>query len=176
MRRLMVLVLVASGFAASAPSQGPKATTGDEGALRQIETETARLEQANDTSIAKYLADDWVCACPRALSKKEFVANVKSNFDTHETGINPYTIEKRNMVVHVFGDTAVVTYIKEYRQNTPPSAMLSNRFVTGFRFAKNSPDTTRFFQEDDTDVFTRDGAGWHLRLTKISPVQQAASK
>ena len=151
MRRLMVLVLVASGFAASAPSQGPKATTGDEGALRQIETETARLEQANDTSIAKYLADDWVCACPRALSKKEFVANVKSNFDTHENGINPYTIEKRNMVVHVFGDTAVVTYIKEYHQ---------------------TPDATKFFNEDDTDVFTKDGASWHLRFTRISPVQQ----
>ena len=176
MRRLMVFVLVASGFAASARSQGPKAATVDNGVLRQIETEMARLEPANDTSIARYLADDWVCACPRELSKKEFVANVKSNFDTHENGINPYTIEKRNMIVHVFGDTAVVTYIKEYRQTTPPSAPLSNRFVTGFRFAKNSPDTTKFFQEDDTDVFTRDGAGWHLRLTKISPVQQAASK
>jgi len=142
---------MASGFVASAWSQGSKATTVDEGVLRQIETETARLEQANDTSIAKYLADDWVCACPRALSKKEFVANVNSNLDTHENGINPYIIVKRNMVVHVFGDTAVVTYIKEYRQ---------------------TPDTTKFFNEDDTDVFTKDGAGWHLRFTRISPVQQ----
>ena len=177
MRRLMAFVLVMSGFAANARSQGPKATTVDDGALRQIEAETARLEQANDTSIARYFADDWVCACPRALSKREFVANVRSNRDTHEDGINPYTIEKRNMVVHVFGDTAVVTYIKEYRQATPPSASLSNRFVTGFKFAKYSPETTRFFQEDDTDVFTRDSVGWHLRLTKISLVQQqAASK
>ena len=176
MPRLMVLVLVGFGFVVSTQSQDSRGTSVDDAVLRQIEAETARLEQTNDISIAKYLADDWVCACPRALSKKEFVANVKSNFDTHQNGINPYTIEKRNMVVHVFGDTAVVTYIKEYRQTTPPSAPLSNRFVTGFRFAKNSPDTTKFFQEDDTDVFTKDGAGWHLRLTKISPVQQAASK
>jgi ketosteroid isomerase-like protein len=124
-----------------ARSQG----TSDDLALRQIEAETGRLEQKNDTSIAKYLADDWVCVGARALSKREFIANVKSNLDTHENGINPYTIEKRNLVVRVFGDTAVVTYIKEYRQ---------------------TPDTTKFFNEDDTDVFTRDSAGWHLRFTK----------
>jgi hypothetical protein len=48
--------------------------------------------------------------------------------------------------VRVFGDTAVVTYIKEYRQ---------------------TPDTSKFFNEDDTDVFTRDASGWHLRYTRI---------
>jgi ketosteroid isomerase-like protein len=148
MKNLKLLALVAMlGFAAMARSQG----TSDDLALRQIEAETGRLEQKNDTSIAKYLADDWVCVGARALSKREFIANVKSNLDTHENGINPYTIEKRNLVVRVFGDTAVVTYIKEYRQ---------------------TPDTTKFFNEDDTDVFTRDSAGWHLRFTKTSPVQQ----
>src|SRR5215471_17276282 len=147
----MILVLVVSGFVSTTNAQSDKDAFSDEALLRVIEGQTAHLEQANDVSIAKYLADDWVCACPRALSKKEFVANVKSNLDTHENGINPYIIVKRNMVVHVFGDTAVVTYIKEYRQ---------------------TPDTTKFFNEDDTDVFTKDGAGWHLRFTRISPVQQ----
>ncbi len=127
----------------------------DEKDLRKIEDETARLEQRNDTAVAKFLADDWVCACARELSKKEFVENVKHNLEAHENGINPYTIEKKNMKVHLFGDTAVVTYIKEYRQ---------------------TPDTTNFFDEDHTDVFTRDASGWRLRLTKISPVPaQAAS-
>jgi ketosteroid isomerase-like protein len=74
---------------------------------------------------------------------------VKHNFEAHENGPSPYTLEKKNMKVHLFGDMAVVTYIKEYRQ---------------------APDTTKFFDEDDTDVFTRDASGWHLRLTKISPV------
>jgi|SRR5215471_2385437 len=151
MCRLTILALAALfGFASNVRSQGKN----DDAELRRIEEETARLEQKNDTSVAKYFADDWVCVGPKALSKKEFIANVKSNLETHENGINPYTIEKRNLVVHVFGDTAVVTYIKEYRQ---------------------IPDTTKFFNEDDTDVFTRDGAGWHLRLTKISPVQQQAA-
>jgi hypothetical protein len=41
---------------------------------------------------------------------------VKQNFVTHGNGPNPYKIEKKNMRVDLFGDTAVVTYIKEYRQ------------------------------------------------------------
>jgi ketosteroid isomerase-like protein len=138
-------------FASSSQAQ-----TSDEKELRRIETETAKLEQQNDTSLAKFLADDWVCVGPaRNLSKKEFVQNVKHNLDRHENGINPYTIEKKDVQVRVFGNTAVVTYIKEYRQ---------------------TPDTSKFVGEDDTDVFTRDSSGWHPQFTKISPVQtQSAS-
>jgi ketosteroid isomerase-like protein len=116
--------------------------------LRRIEAETARLEQQNDTTLAKFLADDWVCVGARTLSKKEFIESVKPNLDTHENGVNPYTIEKKQVKVHVFGDTAVVTLIKEYHQTS---------------------DTTKFFAEEGTDVFTRDASGWHLRFTKISP-------
>jgi ketosteroid isomerase-like protein len=80
---------------------------------------------------------------------------VKRNLAAHENGVNPYTIEKQKMQIHIFGDTAVVTYVKEYRQ---------------------TPDTSKFFNEDDTDVFTRTASGWILRFTKISPVQsQSAS-
>ena len=50
------------------------------------------------------------------------------------------------MRVDLFGDTTVVTYIKECRQTS---------------------DTTKFFDEDDTDVLTRDPHGWRLRLTKV---------
>jgi hypothetical protein len=52
----------------------------------------------------------------RALSKTEFIENVKRNGATQENGINPYMIEKANVQVRVFGDTAMVTFIKEYRQ------------------------------------------------------------
>jgi hypothetical protein len=103
------------------------------------------------------LADDWVCLGPKkVLSKREFQENVKQNLVSHGNGPNPYTIEKKNMRVDLFGDTAVVTYIKEYGQTS---------------------DTTKFFDEDDTDVFTRDSHGWRLRLTKASavPMQAAAN-
>jgi len=102
----------------------------DEKELRKIVDETARLEQQNDTALAKFLADDWVCACARELSKKEFIENAKHNLEAHENGPSPYTIESKSMKVHLFGDTAVVTYIKEYRQ---------------------TPDTTNFFDEDHTE-------------------------
>jgi ketosteroid isomerase-like protein len=148
---LLVGLLVTEPFARC---QSASAT--DEQLLRGIEVETARFEQRNDPAIAKYLADDWVCVDQRrTLSKKEFVENVKQNFASHENGVNPYTIEKKNLQVHIFGNTAIVTYVKEYRQ---------------------TPDTTKGFSEDDTDVFMRDAGRWRVRFTKIAPVQmQTAS-
>ena len=151
MRGVVVLFCTAGLLAAGALVQSHGATKSqDEQELRRIESENSRFEQQNDPSNMGSLADDWVwLAGKKVLSKSEFKENVKQNFVTHDNGPNPYTIEKKNMRVDLFGDTAVVTYIKEYRQ---------------------TPDTTKFFDEDDTDVFTRDSRGWRLRLTKVSPV------
>jgi ketosteroid isomerase-like protein len=147
---LFVGLLVTEPFARS---QSASAT--DEQVLRGIEVETARFEQQNDPAIAKYLADDWVCVGQRTLSKKKFVENVKQNFATLENGVNPYAIENKNLQVRIFGNTAVVTYVKEYRQ---------------------TPDTAKGFSEDGTDVFVRDAGRWRVRFTKIAPVQmQTAS-
>lgn len=153
MRIVAILFLVGLFFSASSTQTQSK---DDEGELWRIESEIARLQQQNDTALAKFLADDWVCACAKGFfSKKDLIERVKHNFEAHQNGPNPYKIEKKNMKVYVFGDTAVVSYIKEYRQ---------------------TPDTAKFFDEDDTDVFTRDASGWHLRLTKTSPVpSQGAS-
>jgi ketosteroid isomerase-like protein len=83
------------------------------------------------------------------------VENVKQNFATHENGVNPHTIEKKNLQVYIFGKTAVVTYVEEYHQ---------------------TPDTKKDFSEDVTDVFMRDAGRWRVRFTKIAPVQmQTAS-
>lgn len=149
-------LLVAGLFLTIPPIQSQAASGSPDGqALRKIEMETAKLEQQSNPALEQFLADDWACTGARALSKKQFIENVKRNFTTHENGVNPYTIEKQNMQIHVFGDTAVVTYVKEYRQ---------------------TPDTSKFFNEDDTDVFTRTPNGWLLRFTKISPVlAQSAS-
>lgn len=149
--------LLMAGLFLTTPSIQSQAVSGssDEQALRKIEAETGALEQQNNPAIEKFLSDDWVCSGARVLTKKELIENVKRNLATHENGVNPYTIEKQKMQIHIFGDTAVVTYVKEYRQ---------------------SPDITKFFGEDDTDVFTRTTSGWRLRFTKISPVQsQSAS-
>src|SRR5262249_55874861 len=106
--------------------------TQDEKALRSVESKTAEFEQRNDLSIMDSLADDRLLLGAKALTKSEFGANVKQNFVTHNNGPSPYTVAKKNIRLDLFGDTAVVTFIKEYRQ---------------------TPDTTKFFDEDTTDVF-----------------------
>jgi ketosteroid isomerase-like protein len=136
------ITLTVSGNPQSAPPQ-------DEQQLRQIEVNTAKGEQQNDVSMMTLFANDWVASSPKkVLSKAEFEQAVKDNFVAHGNGPSPYTITKQDMVVYVFGDTAVVTYIKEYRQ---------------------TPNTAKFMREDDTDVFKRTPSGWLLQFSKISP-------
>ena len=98
MRKLVPLLLI--GFFLVPPALKSRATppSAAEQALRGIETEIARLEQLNDSTFAKFFAKDWICLGPsRVLSKSEFVENVRLNFITRERGVNPYTIEKKNM-------------------------------------------------------------------------------
>lgn len=126
----------------------------DESELRGIESESGKFEQQNDSKLTDLLADDWVLlGGKKVLTKSELQANVKQNFAAHN-GPNPYTIDKNNMRVDLFGDTAVVTYIKEYRQTA---------------------DTTKVYNQDNTDVFTRSSKGWRLRLTKVSDAPAKAN-
>jgi hypothetical protein len=83
----------------------------------------------------RLFASDFVSAGRRVMSKQQLEDAVRSNFVDHGNGPSPVTIEKKNMAVYLFGDTAVVTYIKEYRQTR---------------------DTTKFVDEDITDVFKRE--------------------
>jgi ketosteroid isomerase-like protein len=122
----------------------------DESELRRIESDTTKFEQQNDSKWTDLLADDWVLLGNKNnLTKTDLQANGKQNFAAHN-GPNPYAIEKKEMRVDLFGDTAVVTYIKEYRQTA---------------------DTTKVHDEDNTDVFTRSSKGWRLRLTRVSPAR-----
>jgi hypothetical protein len=157
MRTLLAVVVVGVLF----PAPSVQTQINDKEELARIEGQTSRLEERNDTTLAKYLADDWACFGARNLTKEQFIQNLQQNKSmrmlrfsyTPETSSS--RIEKKNVQVRVFGDTAVVTYIKEYHQTVDPS---------------------KFFGEDDTDFFMRDASGWRLRFTKISPIQtQSAS-
>jgi hypothetical protein len=151
MRRTIVLfgAVGVLGIAAMAHSQ-KGANPQDEPQLRKIEAATGQFEQQNDSSKMDLLADDFVSAGNgKVISKKQLEENVKGNFAAHGNGPSPYTIEKKDMQVYLFGDTAVVTYIKEYRQ---------------------TPDTAKVFDEDVTDVFTRSPKGWLWQFSKSSPV------
>jgi hypothetical protein len=155
MRKTFVFLwLLATLALLAAASTREAIETQDEQDLRQIEATTARCEQQNDLSMMKLFAGDWVADSIKVkMSKQQLEEAVRSNFVAHRNGPSPVTIEKKNMVVYLFGDTAVVTYIKEYRQTT---------------------DTTKFFDEDDTDVFKRGTTGWLLQFSKLSPVASSA--
>ncbi len=103
--------------------------------------------QLDDVSVMHLFAEDYIAAGVKVLTKKQFEENVKRNFVTQENGINPYTIEKKDMQIYVFGDTAVATYLKEYRQ---------------------IGESAHAFTEDDTDILTRTQNGWVIRMTRLS--------
>ena len=155
MRNVVFLFAVAGLLTIGGSAQLQSSPKGqDESELRRIESETIKFEQQNDSKWTDLLADDWILlGNKKSLTKTELQANVKQNFAAHN-GPNPYTIEKKDMRVDLFGDTAVVTYIKEYRQTA---------------------DTTKVHDEDNTDVFTRSSKGWRLRLTKISPAPEKSN-
>lgn len=157
MRNTFILLSISGMFALAAIAQAQKTSkSSDEQQLRAIEAETGNFERQNDWSKMDLLADDWVfTGATKVLSKKEFEENVKKNFESHGNAPSPYTIEKKNMQIYLFADTAVVTYIKEYRQ---------------------TPDTTKFFDQDVTDVFTRTAKGWLWHFSKIAPAVPAPAQ
>jgi hypothetical protein len=148
------LLLLGTLTVVGAASTPQAAQTQDEQELRQIEATIAKGEQQNDVSMMRLFASDFVSSGRKVMSKQQLEDAVRSNFVSHGNGPSPVTIEKKNMAVYLFGDTAVVTYIKEYWQTR---------------------DTTKFVDEDDTDVFKRGTKGWLLQFGKSSPVANAAA-
>jgi ketosteroid isomerase-like protein len=154
MRNAYVLLLLLGTLTVVGAAGSPPATeTQDEQELRQIEAAIAKGEQQNDVSMMRLFASDFVSSGKKVMSKQQLEEAVRSNFVSHGNGPSPVTIEKKNMAVYLFGDTAVVTYIMEYRQTR---------------------DTTKFVDEDDTDVFKRGTKGWLLQFGKSSTVANTA--
>ena len=146
--RTVICLWAALVLALGAIAQNSNRSKGDEEqALRRIELQMARGEQENDWSKMSVLADDWVGLGRNVMSKAQIEQGVKHAAKEHAS--NPYTVQKKNMRVDLFGDTAVVTYTKEYRQTA---------------------DSSKVAYEDNTDVFTRSPAGWRLRFARTSPV------
>jgi hypothetical protein len=145
-----MLLFTVGLLAVDARAQSPRSSKPqDEQQIRNIEAKCGQFEQANDLSIVGLLADDWVGSSNgRVMARADLEKGVKNNLIAHGNGPNPYTIEKKNLAVYVFGDTAVVTYTKEYRQTA---------------------DVAQIHDEDVTDVFVRSSKGWLWQFSKISP-------
>jgi hypothetical protein len=157
MRGYSILLVAFGALAVDAMAQNSRTKNPqDEQQVRKIEAETGRFEQGNDLSILALLADDWVgVSNGHVLSKADLENGVKNNSSRHGNGPNPYGIEKKNLTVYQFGDTAVVTYVKEYR----PTA-----------------ETAQIREEDITDVFVRSPKGWVLQFSKFAPTTASPSK
>jgi hypothetical protein len=151
----MCFLPLLGALAVVGPVSSPQGTqTQDEQELRQIEATTAKGEQQNDVDMMKLFASDFVFSGRNVMSKQQLEEAVRSNFVSHGNGPSPVTIEKKNMMLHLFGDTPIVTYIKEYRQTR---------------------DTTKFSDEDITDVFKRGTKGWLLQFSKSTALANAAA-
>jgi ketosteroid isomerase-like protein len=149
MRNVTVCSLVLMTLAAVTAAYSRQETENpDEQRIREIEAATAKGEQQNDVSMMGLYAEGFLFSGKKVISKEQLEKNVKDNFVAHDNGPSPFTIDKKNMQIYLFGDVAVVTYIKEYRQTR---------------------DTTRFFAEDETDVFKRAPHGWLIQFSKSSP-------
>src|SRR5215471_18264754 len=113
MRGCLILFFAFGTLALDAMAQSSRVTNPqDEQQVRRLEAETGQFEQGNDLAMMALLADDWVgVANGNVLSKADLERGLKSNSSRHGNGPNPYTIEKKNLVVYQFGDTAVVTYV-----------------------------------------------------------------
>src|SRR5580692_9556764 len=112
MRRICVFLLLLGTLTVVGVASSPQGTQSqDEQDLRKIETTTAKGEQQNDVGMMKFFASDFVFSGRNVMSKQQLEEAVRSNFAADDIGTSPVTIEKKNMMIHLFGDTAVVTYI-----------------------------------------------------------------
>lgn len=161
MRRSVILfaiLLVASltvGFSPRQQESASKPATAatseaDEKAILQIEEELLESEKSTDPeAVSKLFADDWVNLIPNGnlgTTKSKLLESLQE----HIGEAPPYTTSQQQMRIYVFGDTATAIYVKEY--------------------VKKSDKTTA--HQDVTDIFTRSGETWKLRLTRTSPHQE----
>jgi hypothetical protein len=117
--------------------------------LQQMENAFSNSEEQN-SSFGDAIADDWVglSSNGRETSKAKFAEELERNRVQHN-GPNPYTVQRMNMRTDLFGDTAVVTYVREYHQKK---------------------DDSKIHADDFTDVFTRTPSGRKLRFTKVEVI------
>jgi hypothetical protein len=147
-----LLTVTALAHNQSSPKQAnPKnaVKTQDEETLQQMENAFSNSEEQN-SSFGDAIADDWVglSSNGRETSKAKFAEELERNRVQHN-GPNPYTVQRKNMRTDLFGDTAVVTYVREYHQKK---------------------DDSKIHADDFTDVFTRTPSGRKLRFTKVEVI------
>jgi ketosteroid isomerase-like protein len=128
---LLSLALMPAGIVAAQtpPAQPPPANSAqrDQEIIQRLEEEYLRAEIEDDTAIAgSILADDYVGLRPDGTATTK--ADILSRLNLHQRQRQPYQITAENMRVHLFGDTAGVTYSKVYVRPGKQGAFSENIF------------------------------------------------
>jgi ketosteroid isomerase-like protein len=105
-------VALAQNPPAQAPPSSPAQNTE---VIQRLEEDYLRAEIEDDTAIAgSILAEDYVGL--RADGSSTSKADVMARLNLHQRQHQPYQITAVNMRVHLYGDTACVTYTKVYKR------------------------------------------------------------
>ena len=151
---IFLIASVAAGVSQTQPdteaTPAAVSSKADQKAILQIEDDLLEAEKSTDPEmVSKFFADDWVNLIPNGnlgATKSRLLENLQE----HIGEIPAYTTSQQQMRVYIYGDTATAIYVKEY--------------------VKKSDKTTA--HQDVTDIFTRSGETWMLRLTRTSPHQE----
>jgi ketosteroid isomerase-like protein len=127
----------------------------DEQQIRSAEETLASAEGRNDSGPYKrILADDWLAITPdgRVLKRDEIVQNISE----HQGEVRPYAVKLSELRVDLFGDTAVVTFVREY-------------------YGRTGEAKGKVARESVVNVFTRVAGQWKSHYEKAMPLGQTAS-
>jgi len=142
---LCLIAIVCFGQGAVKPSS--EADSADSRVIRQLEMDWLQAESTTDPIIVeRLLAKEYVNLTPTGTGPGK--AELVKQFNDRSGNAPPYSVRQHNMRIFILNDTsAVATYVKEY-------------------VAKENGNVAR---EDTTDIFTKDGQTWKIRLSRTSP-------
>ena len=126
------------------PSQQNRAASIDQGQVKILVKQFLQTESENDPgTLEKITSDDWVIMNPNGPgpSKLKVIADMRKDSPAPPH----YSVKSEGESVHVFGNTAVVTYKKVYQSS------------------QGSVD-----KENHTDVLTKRDGNWEICFSQAS--------
>ena len=123
---------------------GPRLDDREE-VIKQLESDLLTAERNTDpVMLDRIFADDWLNLSPTGLGSNKIA--VLSSYRDHAGAAPPYTVSTKDMRIYDIGDLAVATYVKIYRAR----------------------ENNNLAQHDITDVFSKLGGVWKLRITRTT--------
>lgn len=140
MSRLLMLSLISVTCLFSFTQEAAPSRSAEETQLLKMQADLIAAENNNNAGLFdKLVAEDWVntnSTGQTLLAKKGVLAELRK--------AKPYKVSVKDTATHVFGNTGVLTFTKEYT-NIQGDIQLAHV----------------------VEVFTRDSDGWKLRFSEV---------